>query len=169
MPPQLSSSPLGNRKEIIMSIVFSLQDVADSLEMFPGSGEQYLDFDTGEVVYVSEDDQMCLEYDDEEGIPDWQKEHIKVIRRIFAAECIVALPSKYEINSWSIMESFCHSLPDDEQSAQLLAVVHGKGAFGRFKAVATSLGLLEGWYKFKSSSYEQMAREWLEGEGIQFK
>ena len=152
-----------------MSVSFLLQDIADALEMAPESGENYLDLEAGTVVYVTAEDQDYLEEEDDEGLPDWQREHLKTVRRVLASEQVFMLPTKYEVNSWSIMESFCFSLVDGNFKERLLATIHGKGAFGRFKAQVEEHGLLQEWYAYKRSAYERISREWLESQNISWK
>jgi hypothetical protein len=50
----------------------------------------------------------------------------------------------------------------------LSAVIKGKGAFRKFKDLLFDLGIQDEWNRFEHLSFEALAIEWLESEGIPF-
>jgi hypothetical protein len=83
-------------------------------------------------------------------------------------EHFAKLPGKFEINSYGIMERFCHEYPNTRVSERLSDAIRGKGAFRRFKDLVFDLGIQDEWNRFEHEAYEEMAIEWLEDEGIPF-
>lgn len=146
-----------------------LQDVIDALEMTTDSNFHFLDRRTGEVEMITnevwsaaEDDALISEY------PEWQRELILKAREIQSTDHFVELPSDFEINSYEIMERFCHEYPNRRISERLSHAIRGKGAFRRFKDMIFDLGIQDEWNSFEHQWFENMAVEWLEAEGIPF-
>ena len=152
-----------------MSIIVSLKEVADTLEMLSETTEAYLVRETGEILVVNEDDHLALEDSDDTEMPEWQREHITRLREILNTDRVVQLPSSDDIDAWSIMEQFCYAMADAKLRDQLLDSIHGRGAFRMFRSTCERLGLLEDWYAFRREAIETIAREWLESSDILFK
>ncbi len=152
-----------------MSIIVSLKEVADTLEMLSETTEAYLVRETGEILVVNEDDHLALEDSDDTEMPEWQRDHIARLREILDTDRVVELPSSYDIDAWSIMEQFCYAMADAKLRDQLLDSIHGRGAFRMFRSTCERLGLLEDWYAFRREAIETIAREWLESSDIPFK
>jgi uncharacterized protein UPF0158 len=90
-------------------------------------------------------------------------------REVAASGDFIPLPGKFEIHEWSIMERFARSLIDTAASDELDAAVHGRGAFHRFKDAVHRLGIADGWYQFREAALEEIAIEFLEAHGIEFR
>ena len=82
-------------------------------------------------------------------------------------ENFVALPSKWDINEYEMMEDFMNVQENKEIQNQIFHAIKGRGAFRNFRAVVESNGLLEEWYKFKDSVYEQIVKNWCEKNGLE--
>lgn len=82
-------------------------------------------------------------------------------------ENFVALPSKWDINEYEMMEDFMNVQENEEIQNQIFHAIKGRGAFRNFRAVVENNGLLEEWYKFKDSAYEQIVKDWCEKNGLE--
>ena len=91
------------------------------------------------------------------------------VLEVLNSEDFIALPDKFEIHEWSIMERFCRSLEDSTQRGQLLDAIHGKGAFRYFKDTIHRLGIADDWYQFRREALEDIASDFLEAHEIPFK
>jgi hypothetical protein len=167
--PQLSSGPLCRRKNYrTFTVIVSLNDIVEALELATDRIEAYLDVESGKVVLVSEDDEIELKHPDSEGLPEWQREHLQSVRKVLKSKPLLRLPNTSEIHEWSIMETFCNSLTDTIAKPKLLESIHGKGAFQRFRQTLDELGNSEEWFSFRRNSLEQVAREWLDAKKIRY-
>ena len=81
-------------------------------------------------------------------------------------DSFVALPDKFEIHEYSIMERFCLSLSDEELQDELLYAIRGSGAFRRFKDAIYRKEIQDDWYRFRDESIKDIAIDFLESEGI---
>ena len=89
-------------------------------------------------------------------------------REELESDAYLALPGKFEIHEWSIMDRFARSLEDNEQSAKLDRAIHRTGAFGRFRDELDELGLRDAWYRFRDDALTEIAADFLEAHGIPF-
>lgn len=79
----------------------------------------------------------------------------------------IALPGKYEIDEYNMMEEFIDNLPEGCKQDELYDAIRGTGAFRRFKDEVYELGLEQRWYKYRDDAYEKLAIEWCEENGIE--
>jgi len=153
-----------------MTLPVKLQDVIDAFEMAADETSYYLDKRTGEVEMITNEIWRAVEDDDPvEDYPEWQREVISKAKEIWdGEEHFAKLPGKFEINSYAIMERFCHEYSNPRVSERLSDAIRGKGAFRRFKDLVIDLGIQDKWNQFEHEAYEEMAIEWLESEDILF-
>ncbi len=152
-----------------MAIVVSLHDVVEALEMSSQTSENILDPETGEILLVTDDDEITLEDPNPDFVPDWQKEHIEKVRRLLKSENGLRLPDSFDIHEWSIMEEFCYTVENAGQREILLNSIRGKGAFQRFREAVERFVLREEWFSFRQNALEKIARDWLEANNIAYK
>ena len=153
-----------------MAAIVSLRDVIDEMEMMSDEATSYINRKTGELITVT-DEMFSLADDPDEAddAPEWQKEFMPKVREVAASEDFIPLPSKFDIHEWSIMERFARSLTDSAVSDELEAALHGRGAFGRFKDALHRLGIADAWYRHRDAALEEIAVEFLEAHGIEFR
>jgi Uncharacterised protein family (UPF0158) len=151
-----------------MPLPVKFQDIIDALEL-ANSTLYFLDRRTGEIEMITdevwsaaEDDDLISEY------PEWQRELIVKAREIQTTDHFVELPDKFEIDSYEMMERFCHEHPIPRIRERLSGAIKGKGAFRRFNDMISDLGIQNDWNRFEQKCFEDMAVEWLEAEGIPF-
>jgi hypothetical protein len=98
----------------------------------------------------------------------YAKEEHRIRREMLNSDDYLALPEKFDIHDWQIMDDFCRSVQDTRLREQLLGLIRGRGAFGRFNAAIGSLGIEQAWQHFHNRVLEQIAIEWLEENEIPF-
>ena len=148
----------------------SLQSVVNEMDVLGEEWTAYINKKTGELVTVTEDEANIVEAEgeDDEFIPDWQRETLPKVREVLESDDFVALPDKFEIHEYSIMEQFCLSLSDEGLQDELLYVIRGSGAFRRFKDAIYRKEIQDDWYRFRDESIKDIAIDFLESEGIAF-
>jgi hypothetical protein len=152
-----------------MGVVIALRDIVDAIESQSNEGEAYLDPETGEIVQVSEDELALVEDEVADGdLPQWQREAMPRIREALESDRFLALPDRFEVHEWAIMERF--SLEQNERARKvLISAIHGSGAFRHFRGAVERLGLLDAWYRYRQEAIEQIARDWLEEHKLAYK
>ena len=152
-----------------MAIIVSLNDIVEALEMGGQTAENILDPETGEVILVTEDDQLAIEDTDTDFVPDWQVEHLNKVRRLLNSEKVFRLPTSFDINEWSLMEGFCYSIENTKHREILLNAIIGKGAFQRFRETLERFILKEEWTSYRQGALQKIARDWLKENNITYK
>jgi hypothetical protein len=148
----------------------SLQSVVNEMDVLSDEMTAYINKKTGELFTVGDEQANIIEEgnEDDEFIPEWQKETLPKAREVLESDDFVALPDKFEIHEYSIMERFCLSLPDEGLQNELLHAIRGSGAFRRFKAAIHLKGIQDDWYRFRDETLKGIASDFLESEGIAF-
>jgi hypothetical protein len=151
-----------------MATSVSLDELIDALEGQSDSLFPYLDRETGEVLLISEESLSLSEAEPEEIelLPDWQKEEAKLAVLIETTDRYLALPDRFEVNEWNIMNEFCHEVKRDNIRAALLATIQGSHPFRRFKEQMTNHNLWEEWNRFRRQAFGEIMREWCDENGI---
>ena len=146
----------------------SLQSVVNEMDVLDEEWTAYINKKTGELVTVTEEEANIIDAggEDDEFIPDWQREILPKVREVLESDDFVALPDKFEIHEYSIMERFCLSLSDEELQDQLLHAIRGSGAFRRFKNAIYRKEIQDDWYRFRDQALKRIAIDFLESEGI---
>ncbi|MDQ0232654.1 UPF0158 family protein [Metabacillus malikii] len=147
-----------------------LENIIEGIEMQSDEIRSYLNLDTGEIAFVSEDARLIAEDgEDYDHLSEWQQDEVTLALDIVDNfEKYVELPSQYEINEYDMMESYCYSLTDLKLQDALLKSIHGKGAFRRFKDNVQRLGISEKWYDYRDMKYKEFAKEFCERNGIDY-
>ena len=154
-----------------MSVVVSLREVIEHLEMTSHDCDAYLNRKSGELFVQSEYIGVNWDDDDEpdEQVPDWDREYRAKVREIEDSADWLALPSAFEIHEWRIMEQFCRRQTPESRRDELLDAIHGKGAFRHFKNTIHRMDLQDDWYRFHDNELAEIAIAWLEDNHIKFK
>jgi len=152
-----------------MGVVLSLRDIVDAIESQMDQSASYLDPETGEIVFVTEEDRALVEEEvDDDEIPQWQREAMPKIREALESDRFLTLPDRFEVHDWSIMERFSQE-QNDRVRQVLLGAIHGSGAFRHFRGAVERLGLLDAWYRYREEAIQQIARDWLEEHKLAYK
>lgn len=153
-----------------MTAEVSLQDIVAAMDLPNAEWASYLDPETGEIVTVTDEDRRLLEESvDVEELPDWQQEILPKVREALESDRFLQLPGEFDIHEWAIMERFAHSRSTPTERDELLAAIHGSGAFRKFRHVIQQLGIQDDWYGFRQTGFEEIAKAWLEAHHIPYR
>jgi len=145
------------------------------VQMEPVDGYMmFLNIRTGEYVMVNEDYLRRVEHmkdlQDLSGVHEFEKEEIMNILDIEENfDEYEALPTKFDLDEYSIMEDFIETLEDRKVIEQLEEAIIGKRAFRRFKDTISSLGLSNAWYNYRDQFFLEIAKSWCEERNIPHK
>jgi hypothetical protein len=155
-----------------MSSRVKLSAIIDSISSIAHNTSCYLDRERGELFLVSKEQLCAAEKDEqEEGHPEWQKDQIKLARKILTddkQEKYIAIPAKFVIHEYSTMENFCISLDDEKISKPLCRAIFGGGAFNRFNNYIHKYGIADDWYKYRYNSMKRIIIDWCESNNIDY-
>lgn len=151
-----------------MKKVVSLAGVVDALESLLEGSSAFLNRRTGEIVSCSHDELRAAEEDDAGAETLWVRQALDTAKRVLSDADFLELPDKFDIHEHAIMKRFCLSLEDEELREELLSLLHGAGAFRRFKNAVHRYGMTDGWYRFRAQAIEAIARNWLEAHELPF-
>ena len=153
-----------------MAIRVKLDDIIDGLESQSDESSSFLNKKTGEVVLINDYEMRAAEEGDPlEDLPDWEQDQVRIAREIIAETGqYIPLPTKFEIDEYSIMERFCVSLDNQEISDILYDLISGSGAFRRFKDAIYRYGIEDEWHIYRNNSIKEIAIEWCRENNIEF-
>jgi hypothetical protein len=150
--------------------------------------DYFLDFETGDVIILSEDilnkaryilaedfDEDMADYEEiifdrEYDMPDWIEEEIELALDIFLDEKnrYIRIPERNPGKGFSAMQEFTERLENIQLKEHLLYILDGKGAFRRFKnAIDPFPKEKKAWYGFNAKHSREEIREWLSTIGIE--
>ena len=153
-----------------MAIRVKLDDIIEGLELQSDERYAFLDKRTGEVVSISDEEMQAAEDDEPiEDFPDWQQDLVRIAKEVVdETGDYIDLPTKFDIDEYSIMEKFCLSLDDSEMSDDLYSAIKGSGAFRRFKDAINEYNIADDWYKYRNDALKEIAIEWCRENDIEF-
>jgi hypothetical protein len=153
-----------------MAIRVKLDDIIEGLESQSDESSSFLDKKTGEVILMTDYAMRAAEENEPlEDVPDWERELVLIAREILAdTGQYLQLPTKYDMDEYSIMESFCTSLDRREIGDILYDLISGSGAFRRFKDAVYKYGVEEEWFKYRNNAIKEIAIEWCHQNNIEF-
>lgn len=153
-----------------MVIRVKLNEIIEGLECQSDESSSFLDKTNGKVVLVSDYEMRAAEDEDPiEDFPDWEQDLVRIAKEIVdETGNYIALPIKFDIHEYSIMEKFCLSLNDSKMSDTLYSLIKGSGAFGRFKDAIHEYDIADDWYKYLNDALKEIAIEWCQEKGVEF-
>jgi hypothetical protein len=144
-----------------MPLPVNLKDAADQMGAVPDNWIAYVNRKTGDIVMLPED-----EFATDIG-PEFDEMHAEA-EAVEASEDFVALPDRFEIDDYAMMERFCYNVEDESLGEELIREITGRGAFRRFKDRIHREGIEQDWYAFRAAALKEIAADFLEAEGIPF-
>jgi len=153
-----------------MAIRVKLDDIIEGLEFQSDETSWFLNKKTGEVVLINDYEMRAAEEGNPlEDFPDWEQDQVRIAREIIAETGqYIPLPTKFEIDEYSIMERFCVSLDNQEISDILYDLISGSGAFRRFKDAIYKFGIEDKWHTYRNNAIKEIAIEWCRENNIEF-
>jgi hypothetical protein len=147
-----------------------LQAVVDEMDVCGDEVTAYINKKTGELISVGDEEAGFIGDggEDDDFIPDWQKEILPKVREVLESGDFVPLPDKFAIHEYSIMERFCLSMEDDDLRDELLNAIRGRGAFRCFKDTIRRKGIQDDWHSYRNDARKRIAAAFLEMEGVAF-
>ena len=154
-----------------MTVVVSLKDVVDAIDLPSDEWTSYFNPKTGEIVTVTEEDHYLVgdEMLDEQGLPPWQRENLTETREALESGDFLALPDKFEIHEWAMMERFSSDQGSAVRREELSDAIHGRGAFRSFRSAIRRLDIENDWFRFRQLAFEEIAKDWLKAHDISFR
>jgi hypothetical protein len=153
-----------------MSAVIKLNDVLEAMQLAGDLVEYFLDLRTGEVIMITDDIRFAMDNDEEDlnDCEDWIREPAQKYLEIRGTDNCLQLPGKFEIDEYSMMQSFIETIKDDHLCQSLLDAIHGKGAFRRFKDQIYRHGIEQSWFDFRDKAFRETAIQWLEDHNLPY-
>jgi hypothetical protein len=133
-----------------------MMDVLEAFEMSDDELHYVYNKKTGEVVVVA-DASSDFESDEDVDMAELEENE----------EQYIALPDKFDINDYHIMEQFIWHLPAGEQQTELERSIQGRGAFRYFRNTLDRFEMTQKWYDFQNEAYREMAVEWGKVNGVE--
>jgi len=154
-----------------MSICVLLSKMVEVLDIQSDEDSSYLDKNTGEIITLRDEDLCAAE--DGESLDDhaqWEQENIQSAKEILSDshDAYLALPTKFDVNEYRIMERFCFSVKDEEISEALYNAIRGRGAFRMFKDCIYRFGIADDWYKYRGEALKGIAVDWCMANDIAY-
>ncbi len=148
----------------------SLRDVVEHMDLPNDAWTAYVNRRTGEFLTVTDEDQRLVEAGEDPGdLPEWQRETLPKVQEALGSDDWLALPGKFEIHEYRIMERFSEGVADAGIRGTLLQAIRGRGAFRRFKEAIHESGVAEAWYAYRQQALEGIAIEWLQSQGVAYR
>lgn len=119
-----------------------------------------LDMDFNTYYNPEENEFFCDEYSD---FSDLTEDEIEALY-----EKSILLPSKYDIDEYSMMEEYIENIENEKISSELYNSIKGKGAFRRFKDTCIYFGIIDNWYRFKEEKLKEIAIEWCKDNKLKY-
>jgi len=134
-----------------------ISDIVDGMEFQMEEYFTFLHIPTGKVVSISEEYLGKAEEGEFDGVENLEEEERLAYDYIENSDVFVELPTRYDINEYRIIQDFCYSIDKRMIQDKLLRAIEGKGAFRRFKDVASHLGVIQDWYSYRDQRYKEIA------------
>lgn len=142
-----------------------ISDIVDGMQIQSEEMQSYLHLPTGRMLTISDEAFAAAEDDDDEWVTP---EELADARAILANENeYLALPDRFEIDEYHMMEAFARSLADDQDREAALISLRGRGAFRYFKDTVHRFDLANEWYSYRDECYRKVARDWCEAHGVE--
>ena len=152
-----------------MAIRVKLDDIIEGLEFQSDESSWFLNKKTGEVILMTDYVMQAAE-DDEflDDMEDWERDLVAIAGEILEESGqYIPLPTKFDIDDYSIMEKFCMSLDNQKISDILCDLISGSGAFQRFKNAIYRYEIEDEWHSYRSDALKEIAIEWCRENNIE--
>jgi hypothetical protein len=94
---------------------------------------------------------------------------MEIARQIVFSGRFLKLPTKFEVNDWSIMQEFSSSVESDRIREDLERAIHGSDAFRYFKDTIRRHGIEQDWFAFRQAALRKIAVDWCGAKQVAWK
>jgi hypothetical protein len=150
--------------ETTMEPIISLTAIIDAIHGIDEEISGFLNVRTGRVVMISADVLDAAELDG----PPAEEAMVRAAREVLCSDEFRALPDQFDIDDYSIMQSFCQTVDDDALRCGLLRSIQGRGASMRIRHTVREYGMEVAWSGFRKESLRRIAIEWMERNGVTY-
>jgi hypothetical protein len=152
-----------------MAVQVKLKNIIEGLDFQSDEQSSFLNLTTGDVVSITDEELHAAENEEPlDDFPEWQHDAIRIAKDIVETDHYLALPDRFEIHEYQIMERFCLSIDDEDMRDDLCDAIRGRGAFRRFKDRMQVYGMAEEWYRYRDEALREIAKAWCEEHGITY-
>lgn len=134
-----------------MGVRVSLKDILEAMDFQSDEMTAYLHRPTGRVITVSDEAIRAAEHGDDGFVEPLELADARGI--LARGEDYLPLPDRFEIDEYRMMERFAAGMADPSAREEVLSVLHGRGAFRRFKDAVRRIGLADEWYADRDRGY----------------
>jgi hypothetical protein len=175
--------------DTLKQLKIDLGEVAFAMENATIDSRHFLDLETGDIVFVSDEIRSELNPIDEEayaddgseivpfeealknrGLPDWMEISVREAAAVdlgFGSR-FVEIPFRESRAGYEDMEDFIETVSDERLRNRLWRAIEGRGAFGRFRdKLLDHPNERDRWHTFKDERERERAIEWLRSEGVE--
>ena len=150
-----------------MAARVSLQRVVEELDALDEETSAYLNRETGELYALGDEEAGLVEDGvDPDELPEWLIDEVPKIREVLESTDWLALPTRFDIHEWAIMDGFARSINDADVRDELLTAIRGRGAFRWFKDAVHRHGIHQDWYDHRAAALARIAIDWLDEHGV---
>ena len=149
----------------------NLTELIDALDMQSDESQYYLNRNTGQLIYLTEEDIQAVEENEPlDYYPEWQQDTIKKARSILGSSSgvFLELPDKWGIHEYDIMSRFVQSIENVELADKLSNAIRGKGAFRRFTDLLYEYEIQDQWYAYRGDALGGIAIDWCREQNIEY-
>ena len=147
-----------------------LSEIAEAIDFDSEESLSLLNIKTGKVCSFQKEYLSVAE--DEEDLSDfvdWEQEEIlRAKKYLKKPNDYIGLPSKFDLNEYSIMENFIIEVPSEKQKEVLFNAIKGKGAFAKFRKGVEQFNLLEKWNEYDNNALTEFAKNWCRENEIEY-
>jgi len=151
-----------------MAVTVSLREIVEELTILPDEATLYLDSSTGELFALGDEEAGLVEDGRDEELPDWLADELPRIREVLYSERWLAMPTRFDVHEWAIMDAFAREQADADLSDELRDAIHRRGAFRAFKDAIHGRGVQQAWYRFRDAAVADITADWLDEHGIAY-
>lgn len=138
-------------------MTIKLDDVIEAIELASDEFEYYYDQETGDMIMYA--DPIVTGIDQSDFLEDLEADE---------NNRYIQLPSKFDVNEYSIMESFIWHIKDQKTQNDLERAIRGRGAFRRFKENIHKFDIEKQWFAYRDEAYKRIAVAWCEDHHIDY-
>ena len=146
----------------------SLSVVARAFEGREEGKRVFLHYQTGEIQSITEEGIALAESPDPPELAQEQQQTLRQIREVIGSPDWLEIPPRSRSREYHWMERFCVEMCDEDVQSEILELLHGKGAFGRFRAEIEHRGLQTVWQQFRRVLILEEAEGWLQDQAIDY-